>query len=72
MFVAITSSSQEQDARCPQSVPADISVEGVHLCHGHHDGSDDNEERKDNDGDNYGIFYFPEKDQSSKKKNLMK
>ena len=53
MFVAITSSSQEQDARCPQPVPADISVEGVHLWYGQHDdGSDDNEEQEDNDGDN--------------------
>ena len=50
VFVAITSSSQEQDARCPQTVPADISVEGVHLCYDQHDGSDDNEEQEDNDG----------------------
>ena len=52
MFVAITSSSQEQDARCPQPVPADIPVEGVHLRHdAQHEDNDENEERDDNDGD---------------------
>ena len=52
MFVAITSSSQEQDARCPQPVPADISVEGVHLRHdAQQEDNDENEERDDNDGD---------------------
>ena len=50
MFVAITSSSQEQDARCPQTVPADISVEGVHLRHdAQQEDNDENEERDDND-----------------------
>ena len=56
MFVSITSSSQEQDARCPQPVPADISVEGVHLRHDQHDDDDgdDNDDNDDGDDDDSG------------------
>ena len=56
MFVAITSSSQEQDACCPQTVPADISVEGVHLCHDQHDDDNnvDDEDDDDDDDDDSG------------------